>query len=72
MDLKEIINRPLTQPMQQDESLFVLNEYVRIRKNVNISPVLLQTNVRFYNEQQLKMMSDMVTVALAWLKENYK
>ena len=40
MNLKEIINRDFSEPISQEECLFILHEYTKIRKNIEINPII--------------------------------
>ena len=40
MNLKEIINRDFSEPISQEECLFVLHEDIKVRKNIEVNPII--------------------------------
>lgn len=70
MDLKEIVNRPDGTPIEEQEAYFVIKEYVKARKDVDIQP---QINARMGQIQamfEVNLMHQMLSYAIAWFKEN--
>jgi hypothetical protein len=63
MDLKEIVNRPDDKPIEQDEALFVINEYIKIRKGRYVS-------FSISNPMHVGLMVQMACVAINWLRCN--
>ncbi len=72
MNLKELIDRPNETPIQEDEAYFILREYIKIRKGVDISPRLSSIFGRMGATIEVQIMHNMLDYAIAWLKENYK
>lgn len=70
MDLKEIVNRPDNYTITQDEALFVIKEYIKIRKNVDVNPTIDIRSGKMKVIMELKMMIEMVTYAVGWLRGN--
>lgn len=70
MDLKEIINRPITESIDQDESCFVIKQYLRIRKNINVNPIPESRLGRNKFISEISLMSEMTNHAIVWFKEN--
>lgn len=66
MNLQEIINRNDSYPITQDECLFVIKEYVKIRKNVDITPVINMFNPI----QEVELMAKLANIAIHWLRTN--
>ena len=68
MNLLEIINRDESVPITQDEALYVIKEYVKIRKGVDIKPI-----INFFSPfSEIKLMNLMLIDAKSWLKLNPK
>ncbi len=65
MDIDKLIWKDT---LEQDESLFIIKEYVRIRKGVEINPVIETRFGKFYSMQQLGLMMELVTTATIWLR----
>lgn len=65
-NLQEIINRPNEVAIEEGEAYFVLKEYVRIRKGVDIEPKI-DFNLGF---SEVEIMQKMLNCAIAWLKEH--
>ena len=71
MYLHEIINRPQNEEISQEESLFIIKEYVRIRKGVEITPVIQTRAIpRIFIQDQLTKMIAMRDHAIKWFKNN--
>ena len=66
MNLQEIVNRDNSYPITQDECLFVIKEYVKIRKNVDIIPALNLFNLR----NEIELMTKLANNAIHWLRTN--
>lgn len=69
MDIKEIVNRPYEYPISQEESLFVIREYIRIRKGVVINPEIDVRHGQMKAMIELQMMAEMSNHACLWLRE---
>ena len=70
MDLKEIITRDLTAPIEQEEALFVLKEYVKARKGKDINPTIVTNVPSILIMQQLELMNKLSLHAVVWFKKN--
>jgi hypothetical protein len=70
MNLKEIVNRPDNYVIDQSEALFVIKEYVKARKGVDIEPVINTTNGKIYTGMELQKMTEMATHAVGWFRAN--
>ena len=70
MDLEEIVNRNTNIQIEQAESLFVIKEYVRIKKGIHINPVIFINVPQIFLVKQLKMMAAMSLHAIMWFKMN--
>ena len=72
MNLKEIVYRSEQKAITQEECLFVIKEYVKIRKGVEITPYI--TPPRGFNAfktvDELKLMTNMVNHACGWLEDS--
>ena len=65
MNLQEIINRPDNHPKQLNEVLFVIREYVKERKGVEINPIIPPSNLSIF---ALKLAEQMMLDALVWYR----
>lgn len=72
MDLKEIVFRGDKYPISQDEALFVIREYVKARKGVDIIPTPNKQFGMAYYARELSLMSNMATQAISWFRTNLK
>jgi len=70
MDLKEIVNRDLDLPLTQEESLFVLKEYVKVRKGQDINPVIIMDMPTPFIIRQLEIMASLTFYAIMWYRTN--
>ncbi len=70
MNLVEIVNRKDNHNLSDDEALFVIKEYVKIRKGVEITPIIEKRLGKAYAMIQLNMLFEMASLAIFWLKEN--
>ena len=68
MDLKEIVNRPDNYAITQEEVLFVIKEYIKIRKNVDVNPTIDVRSGNMKAIMELQMMIEMATYAVGWLR----
>ena len=64
MNLKEIVNRPDRLPLETSECVFVIKEYIKIRKKVDIK---LSSSPSMTD---LPLMGKMTTFAICWLREH--
>lgn len=71
MDLKEIVNRNPKIPVEQEECLFVIKEYIKIRKNVEVEPMIDTRWGMINTNLELTRMMQMFNHATAWLKSNH-
>lgn len=70
MNLKEIVNRHDSIPIQQDEAFFVISEYIKIRKGVDVQPRIENRFGSLHAVAQVQLMGNMLIHAICWLKEN--
>ena len=70
MDLREIINRPDDVPIEEEESYFVIREYIKIRKGKNVNPRIETRFGHIYSMQECHLMLNMLNYAIIWLREN--
>ena len=70
MDLKEIVNRPNRAVLQEDEAYFVLQEYIRIRKNRKITPRIDYSRGTMKAMKETQLLNHMLVHATQWFKEN--
>ena len=71
LTLKEIVNRPDTQAVEQDEALFVIKEYVKARKGVDVNPHIETGHGNMYAIQQIQMMVSMLPHAIGWFRNEW-
>ena len=69
MILSEIVNRPDDQPINQPEAMFVIREYVKIRKGIDIDTRIETGYGNFIVESEVRLMVQMVNVAVVWFKQ---
>lgn len=72
MTLKEIINRDFSEPISQEECLFVLYEYIKIRKNIEINPIIDITSIKgqLTTSYQIQKMIELTNTAIIWYRNN--
>lgn len=63
MNLKEIVNRPDFVALSQDESIFLVREYLKARKGLDITPILQTT-------YDLDALVKAVPFAVQWFRMN--
>lgn len=68
MYLKEIVNRPNEMPIEQDEALFVIKEYIKARKGVDTNPKVETKLGTFHTMIELDLMIDMLNYAVGWFR----
>ena len=69
MNLKELIDKEV---LEQEEALFVIGEYIKARKGVDVQPFI---ETRFGNLNtaiQLKLMNSALLTAVCWFKSEGK
>ena len=69
MNLKEIVFRSDKLPITQDESLYVIKEYIKLRKGVDVNPTINTSN-EMVAMAHLQIMTRMVRYAIGWLRTN--
>ena len=67
MNLSEIINK--TEPTQ-DEMLFAIQQYIKIRKGEDVNPVIDTSRSNMYTMVQLQQMRRLYIVSAEWLRDN--
>lgn len=71
MNLRDIVNRPDGYPIDQDEAVFVIEQYVKIRKGKEIKGYI-ETNYGALNtSKELNLMMKMSTHAICWLRDYF-
>lgn len=68
MDIKEIVNRPYNVPISQDESLYLIEQYVKDKKGVDVNIHILMNP--FTIERHTKLMLKALPYAIAHFKQN--
>jgi len=67
MNLKEIVTRDKRIPVIEDECLFVIKEYIKERKGIDVNPVInLDTSLML----QYQIMNRLFLCASNWYLEN--
>ena len=75
MNLYEIVNRNDCMAISQEEALFVIKQYVMIRKGSEITPALRITQpnkLTMVRRSEVQLMVSMTAQACAWLIVNLK
>lgn len=72
MNLKEIVFRKDEVPIDTEESLFILKEYIKIRKNLSVDMNISNRRGMIGITQELNLMGQMFCYAVGWLKTNWK
>ena len=70
MNLSKIVNRPFEQPITQDESLFVIKEYIKTRTGKDIKPEIETRFGIFNTHRELSRMISMTNYAIGWFRNN--
>jgi hypothetical protein len=68
MDLKEIINRPNEQPIQEDEAYFLIKTYVKERKGVDIEPKINAIHFNIFAQHEISLLHHMLNIIIDWYK----
>jgi len=63
MNLREIVFRPDNQPIEQDEALFVLAAYIRVRTGVEAKPYVTA-------DEGVKTLAIFARIATTWFRQN--
>lgn len=67
MDLKEIVYRDFNEPINEDEIRFLFREYIKMRKNVNINPIIMFDG--FFPHLTISLMHEMINHMVIWFRE---
>lgn len=72
MNLKEIINRDFSETITQEECLFVLHEYIKVRKNIEVNPIIdiISIKGQLTILPQIQKMIELTNTAIIWYKNN--
>ena len=70
MDIKEIVNRPDSIPIQEKEAYFVIREYVKARKGVEIDPEIDLSFGSISAIREIHLMHSMLNSAISWYRQN--
>lgn len=70
MNLKEIVFRDYSKPITQEECIFVIREYIKTRKGVDVKPRLKTNFGEFGAIHELSLMIDMTNHAISWFRGN--
>ena len=72
MNLKEIINRDVSETITQEECLFVLHEYIKVRKNIEVNPIIdiISIKGQLTILPQIQKMIELTNAAIIWYKNN--
>ena len=70
MNLSNIVNRPFEQPISQDESLFIIKEYIKTRTGQDITPKIETRFGIFNTNMELSRMISMTNYAIGWFRNN--
>ena len=72
MVLKEIISRSTNGEITQEESLFVIKQCIKIRKNVDVEPIIRKGMMGLFQPHDIQMMKVLTDRALDWfIKTEY-
>ena len=72
MELKEIISRSTGGEVTQEESLFVIKSYIKIRKGVDVNPIIRDGFMGILEHHDLSRMKMLTDLALDWfIKTEY-
>ena len=68
MDIKDIVNKPDTYEFSQDEMIFVISEYIKDRKGIEVKPRINTSFGQFVTMNELNIMNHLFNYALNWYK----
>ena len=71
MNLKELVNRDDSNPLYQKECLFILKEYIKIRKDFELDPYINYSRGDMVALMEMQNMVKMTTYAIGWLRDFY-
>ena len=72
MNLKEIITRDFSETITQEECLFVLHEYIKVRKNIEVNPIIdiISIKGQLTILPQMQKMIELTNAAIMWYRNN--
>lgn len=70
MNLQEIINRPINSLITNKECLFVIKQYIKTRKGVDVDPELNFQNGTMTSIKEISLMKEMTATAIQWFIAN--
>lgn len=70
MNLRDIIYRHNSLPIEQEESLYVIKTYVKVRTGETINPVINPNLPHIFVLDQLQKMIMLTNHAINWFKNN--
>jgi hypothetical protein len=70
MDLMSIVNRDERLPVEQSEVLYVIQQYIKARKGIKVTPYI-NPNMGIINLQlEVSAMNQAFLIAQSWFKQN--
>jgi septum formation topological specificity factor MinE len=70
MDLMNIVNRDERLPVDQSEVLYVIQQYIKARKGIEVTPYI-NSNMGIINLQlEVSAMNQAFLIAQSWFKQN--
>ena len=70
MNLKEIVFRDDALPIEQDEALFLMKEYIKVRKGVTVEPYIERGSSMLHTKIQLTRLAQTVPYMVMWFRSN--
>lgn len=70
MDLYEIVHRAPELPLEQDEAIYVIKEYIKARKGLNITPIITSEVPNIFTAFEFQKFKLMLAAALTWFRLN--
>ena len=69
MNLKQLISQSDHIPLEQKECFFIIEQYIKARKGVDVRVGISPFDV-FRINHKLRLMIHMTNIAIAWFKQN--
>lgn len=68
MNLYNLIQQDISTPLSMQECLFILKQYINIRKGIDVNPVINKN--LFHVQNEVTLMHYMTTHTIIWFKNN--
>ena len=70
MEIQEIVQRPDNLPISEEEAMFLITEYIRVKKGVKVNMHIEKRYGIFGMEREYSLMAKMLPYAVSYFREN--